>query len=47
MNVFFALACLKVLEKTKEVIESNPNQPLLVMEMESGASAKVLFCLSA
>lgn len=31
----------RVLEKTKEVIESNPNQPLLVMEMETGASAKV------
>ncbi|KAM9807651.1 alanine--tRNA ligase, cytoplasmic [Neosynchiropus ocellatus] len=32
----------RVLEKTKEVIESNPNQPLLVMEMETGASAKAL-----
>lgn len=31
----------RVLEKTKEVIESNPNQPLLIMEMETGASAKV------
>ncbi|KAG7229786.1 hypothetical protein INR49_012435 [Caranx melampygus] len=32
----------RVLEKTKEVIESNPNQPLLIMEMETGASAKAL-----
>ncbi|KAK3548442.1 hypothetical protein QTP70_013131 [Hemibagrus guttatus] len=32
----------RVLEKTKEVIESNPNQPLLVMELENGASAKAL-----
>ncbi|KAM9854996.1 alanine--tRNA ligase, cytoplasmic [Aulostomus maculatus] len=32
----------RVLEKTKQVIESNPNQPLLVMEMETGASAKAL-----
>ncbi|XP_058244042.1 alanine--tRNA ligase, cytoplasmic-like isoform X1 [Hemibagrus wyckioides] len=32
----------RVLEKTKEVIESKPNQPLLVMEMENGASAKAL-----
>ncbi|XP_034444358.1 alanine--tRNA ligase, cytoplasmic isoform X1 [Hippoglossus hippoglossus] len=32
----------RVLEKTKEVIEGSPNQPLLVMEMESGASAKAL-----
>lgn len=31
----------RVLEKTKEVIENNPNQPLLIMEMETGASAKV------
>jgi len=31
----------RVLDKTKEIIESNPNQPLLVLEMESGASAKV------
>jgi len=31
----------RVLEKTKEVIESSPNQALLVMEMETGASAKV------
>lgn len=31
----------RVLEKTREVIESNPNQPLLVMEMETGASSKV------
>ncbi|KAF7660043.1 hypothetical protein LDENG_00289330 [Lucifuga dentata] len=32
----------RALEKTKEIIDSKPNQPLLVMEMESGASAKVL-----
>ncbi|KAF1387241.1 hypothetical protein PFLUV_G00103320 [Perca fluviatilis] len=32
----------RVLEKTKEVIEGSPNQPLLVMEMETGASAKAL-----
>ncbi|XP_008309287.1 alanine--tRNA ligase, cytoplasmic [Cynoglossus semilaevis] len=32
----------RVLEKTKEVIESSPNQQLLVMEMETGASAKAL-----
>ncbi|KAI4826009.1 hypothetical protein KUCAC02_021668 [Chaenocephalus aceratus] len=32
----------RVLEKTKEVIESSPNQALLVMEMETGASAKAL-----
>ncbi|XP_061532237.1 alanine--tRNA ligase, cytoplasmic [Phycodurus eques] len=32
----------RVLEKTKEVIESNPNQALLVMAMETGASAKAL-----
>lgn len=32
----------RVLEKTKEVIDSSPNQPLLVMAMESGASAKAL-----
>lgn len=31
----------RVLEKTNEVIESSPNQPLLVMAMETGASAKV------
>lgn len=31
----------RVLEKTKEVIESSPNQPLLILEMETGASAKV------
>ncbi|NXU78873.1 SYAC protein, partial [Oreotrochilus melanogaster] len=30
----------RVLEKTKQVIESHPNQPLVIMEMESGASAK-------
>ncbi|KAK9517075.1 hypothetical protein VZT92_024969 [Zoarces viviparus] len=32
----------RVLEKTKEVIESSPNQALLIMEMETGASAKAL-----
>ncbi|XP_061578327.1 alanine--tRNA ligase, cytoplasmic [Cololabis saira] len=32
----------RVLEKTKEVMEHNPNQPLLIMEMETGASAKAL-----
>uniref|UniRef100_A0A8C9RQE9 Alanine--tRNA ligase n=1 Tax=Scleropages formosus TaxID=113540 RepID=A0A8C9RQE9_SCLFO len=32
----------RVLEKTKQLIDSNPNQPLLVVEMESGASAKAL-----
>ncbi|XP_013876050.1 alanine--tRNA ligase, cytoplasmic [Austrofundulus limnaeus] len=32
----------RVLEKTKEVMEQSPNQPLLIMEMESGASAKAL-----
>nr|XP_046250059.1 alanine--tRNA ligase, cytoplasmic [Scatophagus argus] len=32
----------RVLEKTSEVIENNPNQPLLIMEMETGASAKAL-----
>lgn len=33
--------CPQVLEKTKQVIESQPNQPLVIMEMENGASAKV------
>lgn len=33
--------CPQVLEKTKQVIESHPNQPLVIMEMENGASAKV------
>lgn len=32
----------RVLEKTREQIEKNPNQPLLIMEMETGASAKAL-----
>lgn len=31
----------RVLEKTKNIIEKNPNQALLIMEMEPGASAKV------
>lgn len=33
--------CPQVLEKTKQVIESHPNQPWVIMEMENGASAKV------
>ncbi|XP_006002660.1 alanine--tRNA ligase, cytoplasmic [Latimeria chalumnae] len=32
----------RVLEKTKQLIEEKPNQPLVVMEMERGASAKAL-----
>ncbi|KAM9301837.1 alanine--tRNA ligase, cytoplasmic [Gastrophryne carolinensis] len=32
----------RVLEKTKLLIEEKPNQPLLILEMESGASAKAL-----
>ncbi|KAJ8281193.1 hypothetical protein GJAV_G00064570 [Gymnothorax javanicus] len=32
----------RVLEKTRKMIDSNPNQPLVVMEMETGASAKAL-----
>ncbi|XP_074055495.1 alanine--tRNA ligase, cytoplasmic [Macrotis lagotis] len=32
----------RVLERTKQLIESQPNQPLVIMEMESGASAKAL-----
>ncbi|KAG9474771.1 hypothetical protein GDO78_003304 [Eleutherodactylus coqui] len=32
----------RVLEKTKQLIAENPNQPLLVLEMEAGASAKAL-----
>lgn len=32
----------RVLEQTKEVIASSPNQPLLIMAMEVGASAKAL-----
>ncbi|XP_041077262.1 alanine--tRNA ligase, cytoplasmic-like [Polyodon spathula] len=32
----------RVLEKTKQLIDSSPNQPLVVMEMEAGASAKAL-----
>lgn len=31
----------RVLEKTSEVIQNKPNQPLLIMEMETGASSKV------
>lgn len=34
------LPSLQVLEKTKQLIDSNPNQPLVILEMESGASAK-------
>lgn len=37
----------RVLEKTNEVIQSSPNQPLLIMEMETGASAKVSRFLTA
>ena len=29
-----------MLERTKQLIDSNPNQPLVILEMESGASAK-------
>lgn len=29
-----------MLEKTKQLIDSSPNQPLVILEMESGASAK-------
>ncbi|KAG6924097.1 alanyl-tRNA synthetase [Chelydra serpentina] len=32
----------RVLEKTKQLIDSHPNQPLVVLELESGASAKAL-----
>lgn len=32
----------RVLERTKQLIDSNPNQPLVILEMESGASAKAL-----
>nr|XP_028596219.1 alanine--tRNA ligase, cytoplasmic [Podarcis muralis] len=32
----------RVLEKTKQLIEAHPNQPLVILEMESGASAKAL-----
>ncbi|XP_032467798.1 alanine--tRNA ligase, cytoplasmic isoform X5 [Phocoena sinus] len=32
----------RVLEKTKQLIDSSPNQPLVILEMESGASAKAL-----
>ncbi|XP_068595271.1 alanine--tRNA ligase, cytoplasmic [Brachionichthys hirsutus] len=32
----------RVLEKTNEVIESSPNQPLLIMAMETGAPPKAL-----
>lgn len=32
----------RVLEKTKQLITEKPNQPLLVLEMEAGASAKAL-----
>lgn len=36
------LSSLQVLEKTKQLIDSNPNQPLVILEMESGASAKAI-----
>ncbi|XP_067905904.1 alanine--tRNA ligase, cytoplasmic [Heterodontus francisci] len=32
----------KVREKTKQFIDTNPNEPLVVMEMEAGAPAKAL-----
>ncbi|XP_077165936.1 alanine--tRNA ligase, cytoplasmic [Paroedura picta] len=32
----------RVLEQTKQLIETHPNQPLVILEMESGASAKAL-----
>uniref|UniRef100_A0A8D0G4K0 Alanine--tRNA ligase n=1 Tax=Sphenodon punctatus TaxID=8508 RepID=A0A8D0G4K0_SPHPU len=32
----------RVLEKTKQLIDCHPNQPLIILEMESGASAKAL-----
>lgn len=32
----------RVLEKTKQLIDSSPNQPLVILEVESGASAKAL-----
>ncbi|XP_032813749.1 alanine--tRNA ligase, cytoplasmic [Petromyzon marinus] len=32
----------KVLEKTKQLIENSPNKPLVIMEMDNGASAKAL-----
>lgn len=31
---------MQVLEKTKQLIDSSPNQPLVILEVESGASAK-------
>lgn len=38
LNVFLFL---QVLDKTKQLIEAHPNQPLVILEMENGASAKV------
>ncbi|XP_053126698.1 alanine--tRNA ligase, cytoplasmic [Hemicordylus capensis] len=32
----------RVLDRTKQLIEAHPNQPLVILEMESGASAKAL-----
>lgn len=32
----------RVLDKTKQMIASSPNQPLVILEMENGASAKAL-----
>ncbi|XP_003225388.1 alanine--tRNA ligase, cytoplasmic [Anolis carolinensis] len=32
----------RVLDKMKQLIEAHPNQPLVILEMESGASAKAL-----
>ncbi|KAJ6666048.1 hypothetical protein lerEdw1_000952 [Lerista edwardsae] len=37
----------RVLDKTKQLIEAHPNQPLLILEMENGASAKSLIILQA
>ena len=34
------LPSVQVLEKTKQLIDSSPNQPLVILEVESGASAK-------
>lgn len=39
-GLFSGLPSLQVLERTKQLIDSNPNQPLVILEMESGASAK-------
>uniref|UniRef100_A0A8C5R8R2 Alanine--tRNA ligase n=1 Tax=Leptobrachium leishanense TaxID=445787 RepID=A0A8C5R8R2_9ANUR len=41
-RVYKAEVQKRVLEKTKQLIEDKPNQSILVLEMESGASAKAL-----